>query len=443
MGPKTLFPAFLLLFGLLLVACQPDASSTQNLPPTLIPFPTVTPGRLIHGILPTSVGIPLNGSGLANPATAVALANQPTPTPDYRTCPGSSSATLPERPASGRGIQEAITSYLNSGGSSLTLSEGLQNWAIFGDSGQVRADVDFTGEGTADVVLSYAAPDEGGSLLILGCVAGQYQSLYQSITGGTAPPQIVQITDMNFDGRPDILFDTFSCSADDPQNCSYRTQLITWSTVVGRFVSILNGVISSDTPPTLSDVDNDNVQEIVVRLTDDGDAASGPLRTGVNIYDWNGTNYTLSIVQLDPPAFQIQVVHEADKAFARQDMDTAISLYQQALTNPALRIWRNDEVNYLKPYIYYRLVLAFAYTDNKNLLTAYQEAITPYPDANLAPVYVSMTNSFWNGFQVTNNLHSACLEVQAIIAQRPEAVGLINGYGSRSPVYTAQDLCPF
>jgi hypothetical protein len=82
-------------------------------------------------------------------------------------------------------------------------------------------------------------------------------------------------------------------------------------------------------------------------------------------------------------------------------------------------------------------------SDNDEFLSTYQTALNDYPDATTAPVYVTMINTFWNGFQVTNNMHSACLEVQAIIAQRPEAVGLLNRYGSRSPSYTAQDLCPF
>jgi hypothetical protein len=54
-----------------------------------------------------------------------------------------------------------------------------------------------------------------------------------------------------------------------------------------------------------------------------------------------------------------------------------------------------------------------------------------------------MIDAFWNALQVTHNLHSACVEVQAIINAWPEAVGLLNRYGSRSPVYNASDLCPF
>jgi hypothetical protein len=54
-----------------------------------------------------------------------------------------------------------------------------------------------------------------------------------------------------------------------------------------------------------------------------------------------------------------------------------------------------------------------------------------------------MSIAFWDALQVTNNLHSACLEVQDIIRARPEALSLLNRYGSRSPTYTADELCPF
>ncbi len=428
-----------LLIGLL-AACQPDGASQQNLPPTPIPFPTMTPGRLIQGVLPESEGIPLDGVGLANPATAVALANRPTATPDYGSCPGSGNASLPAKPTNGRTTLAAVVTYLTNGGVPATLSNTLSNWELLGATGAVRTDVDFTGEGTPDILMTYDAPDDGGTLSILSCIAGQYTSLYQTITG-TEAPQIVSVDDMNADGRPDILFDSYMCN--DTDNCTYRTQLISWQPEDGRFISLLNGPITGSQQPTISDVDNDRIQEIVVRLTDDGNASTGPLRTGVNIYDWNGSNYVLSIVQLDPPQFFIQIVQEADRNFARQEMDKAIPLYKQALDSTSLRYWLNDEPTYLKSYIYYRMLLAQAYSDDDGLLTTFQTALAAYPDANTAPVYIAMVNSFWNGYQVTNNLHSACLEVQAIISARPEAVGYLNRYGSRSPVMTAQDLCPF
>jgi hypothetical protein len=440
--PSALCTRHFVLLTFLLAACQ--ATAPANLPPTAIPFPTMTLGRVVHGILPTTVGLPLDGAGLANPATAVALANQPTPTPNYSQCPGSASADVPPRPQTGQEIVTALITFLSNGGSPLVLPTMLgDDWGLLSEKGVIRTDLDFTGEGLPDILATYAAPDDGGTLLVLTCLAGSYTPLHQVITGSPDVPEIIQLGDMNFDARADILSGSHECSAENPEDCAYRTQLLTFSRDQNRFISLFNGTITSTELPSISDIDNDRVQEIIVRLTDDGNAITGPLRTGVNIYDWNGVSYVLSIVQLDAPRFQIQVVHEADRAFARQEMDEAIRLYKLALTDTSLRYWLNDEPAYLKSYVYYRLILAMAFSDSDELLPTYQTALNDYPDASTAPVYITMINTLWNGFQVTNNLHSACLEVQAIIAGRPEAIGLLNRYGSRSPAYTAQDLCPF
>lgn len=432
---------YLVLVLVLLAACQPTAPISTA--PTAISFPTMTPGRLIQGVLPTVIALPLDGAGLANPATAVALANQPTPTPNYAACPAPAAPTLANRPATGREMSADITRFLAEGGTAAALDQALRTeWDVLGDTGVVRGEADFTGEGIAEVLVSYTAPDDGGTLLIFGCLNGLYMPLYQSITGGPAP-ELIELGDMNYDSRPEVLFASYECSIENPEDCEYRTQLLNWLPSDGRFVSLLNTPVNGPQPPTANDVDNDNVLEVVMREDNPGTAATGPLRTGVNIYDWNGTNYVLSIVQLDPPRFQIQVVQEADRAFARQDAEQAITLYNLALSDTDLRFWTNDEPTTLKAYIYYRLLVAYAYTEDDNLLSTYQAALAAFPDAATAPVYIALINTFWNGWQVTNNLNSACREVQAIIASRPEAISLLNRYGSRSPIYSAQDLCPF
>jgi hypothetical protein len=424
----------------LAAACQP--SGNIQLPPTAIPFPTMTPGRLIQGVLPTVVGIPLDGSGLANPATAVALASQPTATPNYGACPTSGEPSLPTMPSDGRGIANTIVNFLSDGGTIGALTNGIREWGLLGEDGVVRGDVDFTGGGLPDVLLTYRSPDLGGTVLIVGCINGIYTTLYEVVSGDETP-QIISVGDLNHDDRPDVLFTTYDCSPVNATDCAYRTDLRTFSAFDGRFVSLLDGAISSTEPPTVSDVDNDLVTEIVIRLTNPGDTTTGPLRTGVNIYDWNGAAYKLSIIQLDPPRFKIQVLQEADRAFAQFDTDSALSLYQLAQSDTGLRYWFNDEPDLLNAYTFYRLVLLMAYTEDDDLLPTYQAALSAYPDPAVAPVYIEMLNTFWNGFQVTHNLHSACLEVGAIIAARPEAVNLLNRYGSRSKTYEAQELCPF
>jgi hypothetical protein len=438
---NSLFPVCLLVLGLLLAACQ-SSPSAVSLPATAVPFPTMTPGRVVSGVLLT-LEPQETTVGLANPATAVALANLPTQTPDYSACPPEGNASLPARPASGADIPAELIQYLSSGGSVAALENGLRNdWKVMDDRSLLRADIDFTGSGKGGLLLTYSAPDVGGVLLILGCAAGRYYSFYQS-PAGRETPQIVDVADLNLDGRPDVLYTMPECTPPKSKTCIYQSQLITWRPDSGRFVNLLRGSIASSAPPTLRDVDNDRISELVVRLTDAGSQETGPLRTGVNIYDWNGSAYVLSIIQLDPPRFQIQVIQEADRAFARQDTKAAAPLYQLALANKELKSWLPDEGPILTSYVLYRLLLLYAYTEDKQLLPTYQAIVTAYPDVNVAPIYATLSTTFWNSLQVTNNLHTACTEVQSIISTRPEALDLINRYGSRSPTLSAGDLCPF
>jgi hypothetical protein len=427
--------AFLLLW---LVACQPTSQSTA---PTDIAFPTVTPGRAVSGLLPVN-GARVDSS-VSNPATVIALASQPTATPNYAVCPvPGTPPTVTTAPTTEREIVTAINAYLTAGSDPSTLGGVLNGWGIMGETGFSRTDHDLTGEGTVDILIGFIAPDTGGTLLIFTCANGAYTLRYEDIAGGTLAPQLMVVGDANANALPEIAYTANVCDAEE--TCTYRTQVITWNAQFGRFVSLLEGTLISDDVPTLTDVDSDRVSEIVVQLNNDGTEATGPQRTGTHIYDWNGSFYVLSIVQLDPPAFRIQVVQEADRAFARLDMDNAVPLYQLALdSSQPLRNWYNDESTVLRSYIMYRLLLAYAYTENEQRLFILQDISTLFPDANTAPVYVSMAQSFWNTLQVTNNLHNACIEVLNIIATRPDALDSLNRYGTRSPIYTAQSLCPF
>lgn len=420
-------------------ACQPALPTSSQ--PTVIPFPTVTVGRAIRGVLATPESLLLDGGSLSNPATAIAAANQPTATPNYTACPQIIDTQPGGPPATARDTADSILAYLTDGGAPDRLQAILDEWNLLGEQGLARADLDLTGEGVPEVITSYVSADGTGALLIAGCANGQYIQLFQiSSLEGTAP-EIITAGDMNFDQQTDILYSILRCEGEDI--CEYQTQLITWSPLVGRFVSLLSPPISSTARPEIRDIDNDQVWEIIVRLRSAGNSETGPLRTGVNIYDWNGAAYLLSIAQPDPPRFTIQIVHEADRAFARREMENAIALYTLALDDETLEPWHNDDPFILRGYILYRLLLASAYVEDANLLGRYQQLVDAYPEPGARPVYVEMGESFWNALQVTNNLHSACLEVIELIGQRADALDLINRYGSRSPTYVPTELCPF
>jgi len=343
--------------------------------------------------------------------------------------------------------------FLNNGGTVDALSSAvISEWEAFGESGYLLSEDDLTGEGTPELIMGYIAPGDVGTLLIFGCQGGRYVQLYEAIADGLEPPQILAIGDVNNNPPAEVVFVRRQCSTADA--CEIQTQIIYWEYTVGRFANILpDPVYTIDDPdvslPEMTDIDSDEVDELVINLESNGNAATGPLRTGVNIYDWNGQFYVLSIIQLDPPRYRIQVVQEGDRAFSFQRMDEAIAAYQLALDGEDLRYWFNDGPITVTSYTLYRMILAYAYLgDGTGLLNAVTRLQEEFPPAEgtveeEAPVYVEMANRFIDTLNITNDLHESCLEVQSIIEARPEALDFVNRYGQQSKTYTALELCPF
>ncbi len=437
---------FICTIGILLlvvVACQ---RQPRSLSATLPPFPTMTPGQAVSGALNAPHPVAMAQS---NPATVVALSSRPTATPDTGNCPVSDAETtlIDERPASPAGAVDALLRFLNGGGTAENLREGLAAWDALASSGYLRAENDATGDGTPELILGYTAPGDVGTFLILGCEAGRYVQRYETRADGIAPPELVWLDEMNAGGASELVLASRQCPAAD--TCEYLTQILTWEPRERRFVNLLDEAVLSFSVPQVRDIDDDRVTELVVNLASSGTSATGPLRTGVNIYDWNGSVYTLSIIQLEPPRYHIQLVHEADKLFLQLEMRDAIALYEQVVGENDLRYWFNDGSVTVDSYAFYRLLLAYAYEGNPEALstvgTRFNEAFPADDGQSLAerPVYVHLGSRFLDVLSITSDLHEACTDVRAIIEDRPEALQLLNRYGDRSPTYDTLDICPF
>ncbi len=433
---------FIFLLIILLAACARVPAPPT---PTVIPFPTVTVGRQYEALLPPITAVPGQTVPLANPATVAALANQPTPTPDFAACPANHDVSLGERPnllLGGEGVANEITRFLTAGGSVAALREQLRDdWGLLREDTILRSDVDLTGEGIPEIVLTFNAPPNAGYLQVFGCTNGRYELRHQVAVNEGEAPEVVWLGDLNFDGKGELVYATTVCEAED--TCEFETQVLTWDEELGRFVSLLPGGVRNFSLPTLNDIDQDQVAEIVLNLDTRGTRTTGPLRTGVNIYDWNGQEYILSIVQLDPPRFRIQVIHEADRFLSRMETANAAALYEQALNDPDLRYWFNDGPVTLPAYTLYRLLLTYAISEDPRVVSVIERINEDYPELEDAPVYIQMAVAFRDVLTETNSPRTACAAVLDIVEEQPEALDLLNRYGSRNPKYTAEALCPF
>lgn len=438
-----------LLIGLSLVLAACGAQPTPSGTPTAFPFATATVGHEVRGVL-SLANVRQAGDVPANPATAVARIARPTATPDFATCPPPNEGELRLGlfPGTRQAATDAILRYLNSGGSPQDLRTALRvEWDALGDFGYVRADVDLTGEGEPEVLVGYTAPGELGMALLLLCENGRYAARIELVADGAAPPELVWLADINNNVQPEVIFARRTCTT--AEACELETLVLTWSAQTGSFVNLLDDRLISLTVPQLRDTDNDDVAELVINLDSRGTSATGPLRTGVNIYDWDGSVYTLSIIQLDAPRYRIQYVHQGDAAFSRLEMAQAADLYQRALETDGLRYWFNDGPTVVTSYALYRLVLAMAYEGGLGsplYVGATDRLRATYPQASLPedlPLYARMAYAFIDAFEATGNLHRGCTVVQEIISEEDAALGLLNRYGSRSPTYTPLMLCPY
>ncbi len=436
---KRLSIALTLLLLCVLTACQPQQAAVLR--PTLIPFPTMTIGQRIDGILTPAASRPLINT-LSNPATIEALGGRATATSDYATCP----PIVANRPAptlpTGDSLQQAVLDELN-GGADIASIEKAMKASVIDERGTFQSK-DLTGVGTLDWLIAYTTSDKIGHLWIMGCADGRYVTRFSIESQNAAPPQILWVGDLNRDFAGDVVFARSVCQG---EACQYETQAIGWDRRQGRFINRLDQAIIGLNLPVMKDIDNDAVTEIVLELKSGGTSATGPLRTGLNVYDWNGSVYTLSIIQLDEPRYRIQVIHEADKAFSKLDMPGALTLFQLALDNPKLESWFNDESSTLLSYSLYRMMLIHAYTGNtaalNEIIQKLAAAFPPDQPVEGQPPYVAMAYQFANALQASSDLHQACSAVQEIITAQTDTLALMNRYGSNSPTYTALMLCPY
>ncbi len=447
-------------FLLLLLICALMVTGCDAINPpvgvTALPSerPTVTPGGMLLMALPTEAPVtpaPTPSAVLPVDGPANILTAMPAEQSDIE-CPAPGNPAPPAAPATYNLYPGVINEFLSSGGSVPFLYSILQTWGAASDDVGMATDAyDLTGDGVYEVLVSLSDPfnaevaPQPGQLFAFGCYQGNYRLLYASDYGpGYGLPSLLYVGDMNADGGPEAVYFQQRCQSG---SCVQAAQVISWSAPNDGFLTLnVDTVGAADGRFSISDLDGDRIMEIMIQGGGiSASVTSGPPRTSTTVWDWNGTNYVRALTQLDPPLFRIHMVHDADLALASGEGLEAIRLYREALENPRLGTWQvPNEQLMLRGYALYKLMVAYAFMEEDGAaLDVHSTLMDEHPAQYPSHVYAQVGDMFWQVFQSTHNLHTACLAAAEVVSTNPQTVLFLNSYGPANRTYQIPDICPF
>ena len=227
----------------------------------------------------------------------------------------------------------------------------------------------------------------------------------------------------------------------------------------------------------IQDINQDGLYELILTGDIPGmccEAVMIPWRYKTITYSWNGRIFSASYISFAPPQYRFQAVQDADREVFYDHYDLAISLYQDAIFNNQLDWWSPERKEYLvntlnqrynphptqfpapapdvteyprlAAYALFRMVALHAYLGEIDAAkTQYGELQRLYPAGNPGHPYVEMATMFWNAYQSSQNMTTACSAAIEYAAEHPEILVPLGSdyHGWQSRIYTPADVCPF
>lgn len=351
--------------------------------------------------------------------------------------------------------------------------------------------VDLTGDGVPELIAISTV------ISVFGCVNGSYQILgeFQDEAMFPLPPRLVAIKDLNADGIPELVI----------RNAAFHRE--SWVRVIGWDGKSFRDLLPEDNYSEQSDRTNlvfswygdyfifwmiepkiafkdlghNGVPEIIISggINMWYECRFGPWRDKSLIYAWNGSMFDLSGLELTPPSYRFQAVQDADRAALMENYTKALDLYQQVISNDQLKEWSPDNYNKqdwtcrldtkdwptptpfpidfheypnLAAYARYRMLLLHAVMGQaKAAEVDYNLLVHNYPSGKDGFVYAELASAFWQNYQASKNIQSACQQAIQFAGNNEHEVfyyvGNIdneeNWHGEQSHQYEPEDVCPF
>lgn len=484
------FAVFFICLSLGLTAC----ASSANAPATVPPFPSAssTPGPS-HTLPATQPPTGVRVSPTVFPTHALPAVPTITPTFDVRTivtvtpapqaeCLEAEPAAYPDvefldfsfdKPENRTNAEKNILNFLNDFGVTSLQKALQQTW-----NADLRDDVikDLTGDGVPEAIIPVTAT------YIFGCQGGEYKKIMELPPDGYShPPVTMMIEDHNRNGIPELAFllETLSQGG-------HTYGVFEWN---GQKFSNLIPAAPSTHPDSggiwaeaggkihYEDIDHDSVQELVLNsgIPVWETYTSGlPWRNKTTYYKWNGNNFIPAKSEFTPPEFRFQAVQDGDLATNQEEYDTAFDLYQQAIFSDKLKdyspqirknlqeVWMADiagdkpsptspptdptEYPRLAAYAYYRMIVLHIHLgETEDATVKYSTLQEKFPAGNPGHPYVEMASVFWDTYQSSKNMTTACGAAIQYAAEHLNILTVLGSdyHGQQNHIYTPADICPF
>lgn len=378
----------------------------------------------------------------------------PSPTP--HTGPPQACAVpnaAPANPDLGRPNTQARTlnDYLNAGGSPDALAQFASDQHLAPMNGPAMLKLDLNGDGWLDLAYSLINPTTSqiqppGSLYVFLCQNSAYQLVYTSApVPEHGAPELLAAQDLNGDHLDDLLFDFPNCGA---HTCFAQIQVLTW--YGGQAQVRLKGQ-SDDLPSPVIKVEPaasaGGPPRITVTGTGVNSVGAGPYRQRMRTWTWDpaAAAFTPSSEVELPAVYRIHVVYDAEQAAAQGDVADAVQLFKTVIHDNQLKAWMDPatERPVLSAYAEFRLTVLYARAgQNDQAQSAFQNLQKDFPSGGLGSVYAQMGRTFWDAFQSSGDVNTACRAAQDFAAAHSDTILQPLYFGYANKTYTPSDVCP-
>ncbi|GAA5528887.1 hypothetical protein [Herpetosiphon gulosus] len=189
------------------------------------------------------------------------------------------------------------------------LGEVLELWTTSSNQtiiqqpeGEYYRKFDFNRDGQAEILITLPTNHPAILILLTPDSNGMYQPMWKLVSDYPNDYRIWLVRDLTADGNVEIVMSAVACGA---HTCSQTINILQWQATTLNSILELNAA----NPTVLwSDLTADGTIELIVDRGKIGSDGAGMQRKQTEIYQWDGSRYTLNSITPDSSCFATPIL---------------------------------------------------------------------------------------------------------------------------------------